>query len=771
MRFKLYAVLLLIIIQIFSATVLGQDYLWPTDASHYLTSSFAEYRPGHFHAGIDIKTWGQIGYKIFAIADGYISRLQVSPFGYGKVLYLTLKNGETVVYAHLSRFTDEIDTYVRQEQKRAGAYRIARYLNATKFPVKKGELLGYTGSTGIGYPHLHFELRDKSGRPVNPFLRGYQVEDHVRPTVAAISITPLDVTARVNADVKPLLLAPSYLGSGEYAISETPVLSGKIGFAVSCEDKADGVENSFAVYKLAFFINEKFIYSAQYDKFSYQESHFIDLDRDYRLRKRGAGLFQNLYKIKFNQLSFYLPAGEEVGILNCVPESLTTDPAKNLFGRGEFFYRIELSDFWGNKTTVSGKFVVARKNQISARIYQADSRKLLINEIKDQAGIEISEPEIFVTANSSGRWQQIKPVLINAEENFGLPSFYVVPLGNSIKAVKIQSREQFCESWPVFYASQNFQRHPDTTRQFILEKDFYDDFVRLELASPGRQIKAAQLTVQQLGLPKQTVPLIQSRLGVFFGVYQFVPEADGIVQIEVHAWDLADNELAYREQFDLQTVTPLNGGGIKSQDGKCRVLFEPDKVYQNLFLRLDRHQGLADDNFDAVGFIYEIMPQDVLLKGSATVELEYPIGDNLPDKLGIYSGSGNRWRLVGNQLDAKRNTIIARTANFGSITLLRDTVPPVIEIKKPISNSRLNQRRPVLQAIVFDELSGIANEKSIIMELDGQMVIAEFDPETESVAYQCEAPLVLGQHVLSVKATDNSKNKSVQTRTFYIVGP
>lgn len=772
MRFNsCFSVMLFVILLSSISNGLAQNFLWPTDASHYLTSSFAEYRPGHFHAGIDVKTWGKTGYKIFAIEDGYLSRIHVSPFGYGKALYLKLNSGETVVYAHLSRFSETIDKYIKQEQKRAAAYRVTRYLNSTKFPIKKGEVIGYTGSTGIGYPHLHFELRDAGSRPFNPFLSGYKIKDNVKPTIEAISITPLNVDSRVNADVTPLLLKATYLGSGLYEIAEVPIVSGRIGFAVDCQDKADVVQNKFAVYKTAFYINEKLIYSAQYDKFSYDESHFIDFDRDYRLRKRGAGLFQNLYKVKFNKLSFYQPAGDEIGILNCAPESLNTNLEKNLFARGEHNYRIELSDFWGNTTVVSGKFIVAKKFQIAAKIYLNEKGKLLINEIRDQNGLAINKPEIFITANSTSSWKQVKPVLLNSEENFGLPSFYVNDSFNSVHAVKIQTRNEFNEeSFPIYFASKNFSKLEDSTTHLILEKDFYDDFVRLELSAQGGLIKAPQISVQQLGLPNKTVPMVQSRLNEFFGIYQFVPNYDGILIIDVQAQDLAGNELNYREQFDLQTITPSNGGEIKSQDGKCHVKFESKKVYQNLFLRLNRHDAVADSDFDAIGYVYEILPQDVLLKGSATIELEYPVGDSLPEKLGIYSGYGSRWGFAGNTIDTKRNIISTNIKNFNQVTLIRDTVPPVIEFRKPFNNSKIKQRKPVLLAAAYDKLSGFTSEKSIVMELDGQMVIAEYDPETKSVEYDCETPLAIGRHILTVKATDNCQNKSIQSRYFYVVG-
>src|SRR4030066_2179478 len=151
----------------------SQAYLWPTDASNAMTSSFAEYRAGRFHAGIDIKTWGQTGFKIFAVRPGYVSRIRVSPYGYGRALYLTLDTGETVIYAHLQKFNPEIESFVKKEQEKRGKFSIQLFPIAAEFKYQQGDVLGYTGKTGIGYPHLHFEMRDKANNPYNPFLKGY----------------------------------------------------------------------------------------------------------------------------------------------------------------------------------------------------------------------------------------------------------------------------------------------------------------------------------------------------------------------------------------------------------------------------------------------------------------------------------------------------------------------------------------------------------------------------------------------------------------------
>ncbi|MEJ2628323.1 MAG: M23 family metallopeptidase, partial [bacterium] len=151
----------------------SQDLLWPTDASHLITSTFCEYRPGHFHAGIDIKTWSKTGYKIFAVGDGSVIRIKTSPYNYGRVLFLKLKNDMRIVYGHLSNFSPDIETLVRDEQKRLGRYSLDIHIPDGQLLVKKGDVLGYTGRSGTKAPHLHFEVRDENNQPFNPFIAGF----------------------------------------------------------------------------------------------------------------------------------------------------------------------------------------------------------------------------------------------------------------------------------------------------------------------------------------------------------------------------------------------------------------------------------------------------------------------------------------------------------------------------------------------------------------------------------------------------------------------
>ena len=165
----------------------------PVDIPIYLSATFGELRPNHLHAGLDIKTQAVEGKKIYAVADGYVSRIGVSPYGYGNVLYITHYDGYTSVYAHLQRFSGEIAKYVKQYQYKNKTFAAQIFPDKDKFPVKKGDLIAYSGNSGgSGGPHLHFEIRHTdSEKPVNPLYFGYQIEDNVKPMILGASVYPV----------------------------------------------------------------------------------------------------------------------------------------------------------------------------------------------------------------------------------------------------------------------------------------------------------------------------------------------------------------------------------------------------------------------------------------------------------------------------------------------------------------------------------------------------------------------------------------------------
>jgi len=194
----MYKIRLFIFLHFFTLILANESYLWPTNASTTVTALFGEERPHRYHGGIDIRTWGKIGYKLFATGDGYITRIRTGSKGYGKALYIQLSDGNTAVYAHLDTFIPTLNTTARSLQQYYNSYTIDHAFKPNEFPVRRGDLIGYSGDTGgISGAHLHFELRDEFENPLNP-LEFYSIKDNMPPLANQLAIIPLADTTTVN---------------------------------------------------------------------------------------------------------------------------------------------------------------------------------------------------------------------------------------------------------------------------------------------------------------------------------------------------------------------------------------------------------------------------------------------------------------------------------------------------------------------------------------------------------------------------------------------
>lgn len=312
-------------------------YKWPTDATHYLTSTFGETRDGHFHAALDIKTWGRRGYKVFATRDGIIHRIAIGPRGYGKVIYLKHPDGSFSVYAHLLAFRDSLQQFadsIRFAQNYK--FEIDTVLDHKNWKVKQGEVIGYSGASGIGPPHLHFELRTPSDRPFNPLLTNLKVKDTIPPKFLGISVEPKSPRASIEGE-NAIYTKRAWKKNRHYELGSVTA-SGPIGLGVDVYDKSNRVHNVYAVYKLRMTVDGQELFKARVDSFSYKETEQMYLDRVYPILEKTDDGYQRLYRADGNTLSFYKDRDRNA-VLNLSP--------------GDHKVMIRAEDYFGNASTAS----------------------------------------------------------------------------------------------------------------------------------------------------------------------------------------------------------------------------------------------------------------------------------------------------------------------------------------------------------------------------------------------------------------------------------
>ncbi len=275
--------------------ILPKDYfISPLDTLLQVTGTFGELRLNHFHSGVDFRTHEREGLPVHAVADGKVVRIKVSPFGFGRALYIDHPNGYTTVYGHLQKFSPELERYVRKEQFRQQSFDVDVFPTSS-FEVKQGDTIAFSGNSGGSFgPHLHFEIRDtKSERPINPLFFGLPVTDTVPPFINLFQALPIGKTSLVNDSTVPVTFAVSKDSMNIYHLktNDTLRIFGKAAFGVQAFDYFYNRRDQNGYYSFSLYDNSNLIFQFAADSFAFDESRYIN-----------ACLNYNAYYLKGNRI-------------------------------------------------------------------------------------------------------------------------------------------------------------------------------------------------------------------------------------------------------------------------------------------------------------------------------------------------------------------------------------------------------------------------------------------------------------------------------------
>lgn len=349
-----YSFLILFIAQLsFSQAEYPQDYFRnPIDIPLVLAGNFAELRSNHFHSGLDIKTQNREGLNVYAAAQGYVSRIKVSHYGYGKALYITHPNGYTTVYAHIKKYAPKIEAFIKQLQYQKESFEVEVFPSPEVLIIDKDEIIAFSGNTGgSSAPHLHFEVRDNIERPINPMLFGIDIKDTRTPTVFKIYAYAKDENSYVNNTnhKAELRLIPDK--NGNFSVENIKAF-GNIGFGISSTDKQDLANNNNGVYNIQTFFNGTKNIEIDFRRFSFDETRHINRFTDYEIYKTKKLWIQKLFVESGNPLSLFKDVKDE-GYLNIEDNTSSV-------------YKIKIQDFKGNETWVTIPIIGKKEDSSSS---------------------------------------------------------------------------------------------------------------------------------------------------------------------------------------------------------------------------------------------------------------------------------------------------------------------------------------------------------------------------------------------------------------------
>lgn len=304
---------------------------------NYLSGNMSEIRPNHFHSGIDIKTEGRQGLPVYAAADGYVYRLKVSSYGYGNVLYLKHPNGQFTLYGHLKDFNARIAKYMWKSMSNAEENDHEVYPDAEALPVKKGEIIAYSGNTGSsGGPHLHFEIRDSLDRALDPLKFGFsEILDTTPPTVRAVALTPLTLESRINGKFERTVLQLNFRGN-QFVIDQPIEITGKVGIEISGYDKLDGAYNQNGFPHFEIYQDGQKTFDVNVDRIDFNLGRFL-------LSHTHENRYTKLYTTPYNQFDFYSPDSLYSGAIEVAPDSIKS-------------VMVRLEDVFGNESQLALRF-------------------------------------------------------------------------------------------------------------------------------------------------------------------------------------------------------------------------------------------------------------------------------------------------------------------------------------------------------------------------------------------------------------------------------
>ena len=731
---------------LFSIICGTNDYLWPTNASNVVTTVFGDIRPFRYHTGIDIRTYGINGLDIYAIEDGYISRVAVSASGYGKVVYIKMKDGNTSVYAHLDRFNEKLEFVKEKIQERCNCFSFDHSFSENQYPINKGDIIGYTGDSGsLSGPHIHFEIRNIKGEPFNPLLTNYTIEDDISPIPEKLIITNLDRTSYINGVPKIAEFEIKKISDTEYIVDNIISVSGEIGISLEIYDKINKQPFNYGLYSIKLEIDNEVIYQAEYNHINFKEGYKVYSERDYSKYNFERKKVYSLYK-----KNSYKPSS-----------FIKSVPMKKIFFDDRSYHQCKIiaSDYNQNQIQVNFNLLSTQnKNTVinitdrqDGILVQSDDEQLksiniyLINELDEKIifndlKIDTLSSTSYFIHNSEVPLNILVLEPIYKDGTYGPAQYHKIKFDDTVLRGKIKLIDN--ERGTSFGFEENIFSGKQPVLGLTLDEKLYR--YPLYRSSAREYISQMFYPLELRGLTRASVFYLDST------THQFSTDINSNVSISGFPFILNDKLITLKSENKQREYSSFDESN--HDDSFLYTQSYPDK---NLIGEMNIIYGP-----------FLIGPQSIPLKNE--VELFYENQENYGN-LGIfkYDDYNKKWKFSDNEKDGMK--IKTKIKTGGIYSIIKDNESPLITKKIPnVGSTYRRDHFNMLQYEITDELSGIKDENSIAVLLDGEKIIVEYNTYRSMVFHKLKEPLELGTHTIEVMVTDNCDNINEFKGNFYI---
>jgi len=724
---------------------LAGEYEMPVKGRIDLSSNFCEFRPAHFHGGIDIRTGGKEGRKIYSPVDGYVWRIKYSYTGYGKGLYLKDSDGRIFVFGHLSQLSDRLEKIVKDYQYQNEVYSFDNLYGPDSITVAKGELIAYSGQSGFGAPHIHFEIRDADNRPLNPLTNGFAVPDEVPPEVEKIGFIYADTCSVFPNGDRRYSLRPDRDRSGNvYTLAEPVALDASFGISLLAWDRIRPRGPRLNIYKAALYIDDYLYYEVVYESYDYAETRMVDLNFDYFHAVKDKDYWYPLF----------------------IDEGMNFSGNNSLYSRGGIFEidgpidygmhhaRVELFDAADNKAEIKFDFIMLPPDNLFSAIWVNDTT-CYVESNREPDYPDIAEI-VFREATGKGRWREIPPGRVDTK--FGRSYQLNLPSGRAMpEVIKIDIIGE--SGWIKTDQYVIVKNNPEINLSF--KYSLIDGGILFEMSSNRRAVLPPEIEIVYDDGYSVRIPVRAIDVSRFAAFYK-----ESRIQSRIVRFDLFNSGDEF--PYDIKNVNILHAVPNMIDESRLdydniQVAFRGDSFYSSSFFEVKREAGSFREQQSIVGNVYTLYPETIPLAGELRLSFK---GDDSERRLGVYR-LNDKGRWVWRESVRSRGMITVNSHLMGTFALLKDTESPRVKKIYPPDGKTVFTARPEIRCEITENLSGIENHENIQVYLDGVWLIPEYDPETELMKTCPPEKIADGRHNLKIIVSDRAGNSgTVQTHFF-----